>query len=90
MKLRSFFIFLLLLKRVISNLFGFQVKKLEREKRLGDIVDKTCKQTPDYSLCLSLLRSDPRSSSADTVGLGLILVDKIKVSLLHELIFDIR
>lgn len=57
---------------------------------MGDIVDKTCKQTPDYSLCLSLLRSDPRSSSADTVGLGLILVDKIKVSLLHELIFDIR
>ncbi|XP_010487590.1 PREDICTED: cell wall / vacuolar inhibitor of fructosidase 1-like [Camelina sativa] len=45
---------------------------------LGNIVDTTCKQTPDYTLCLSLLRSDPRSSSADTVGLGLILVDKIK------------
>lgn len=46
---------------------------------MGNIVDKTCKQTPDYTLCLSLLRSDPRSSSADTVGLVLILVDKIKV-----------
>ncbi|CAE5967584.1 unnamed protein product [Arabidopsis arenosa] len=45
---------------------------------MGNIVDKTCKQTPDYTLCLSLLRSDPRSSSADTVGLALILVDKIK------------
>ncbi|KAJ4886784.1 hypothetical protein Rs2_26532 [Raphanus sativus] len=43
-----------------------------------DIVDKTCKQTPDYTLCLSLLRSDPSSASADTVGLGLILVNKIK------------
>ncbi|KAJ4897898.1 hypothetical protein Rs2_24692 [Raphanus sativus] len=31
-----------------------------------------------YTLCLSLLNSDPRSSSADVVGLGLILVDKIK------------
>lgn len=48
---------------------------------VGDNVDKTCKQTPDYTLCLSLFRSDPRSSSADTVGLSLILVDKIKVSL---------
>lgn len=48
---------------------------------MGSIVDKTCKQTPDYTLCLSLLRSDPRSSSADTVGLALILVDKIKVYL---------
>ncbi|CAH2053495.1 unnamed protein product, partial [Thlaspi arvense] len=45
---------------------------------MGDIIDKTCKQTPDYTLCVSLLRSDPRSSSADVVGLGLILVDKIK------------
>ncbi|CAN8269193.1 unnamed protein product [Cochlearia groenlandica] len=45
---------------------------------MGDIVDKTCKQTPDYTLCLSLLRSDPRSFSADTAGLALILVDKIK------------
>ncbi|KAL0855405.1 hypothetical protein Bca101_060558 [Brassica carinata] len=45
---------------------------------MGNIVEKTCKQTPDYTLCLSLLNSDPRSSSADIVGLGLILVDKIK------------
>ena len=42
----SFFFFLLLLKRVINNLFGFQVKKLEREKRLGDIVDKKLEE--DY------------------------------------------
>ncbi|CAA7015608.1 unnamed protein product [Microthlaspi erraticum] len=44
----------------------------------GDYVDTICKKTPDYTLCLSLLRSDPRSSTADTAGLGLILVDKIK------------
>lgn len=46
---------------------------------LGDIVDGTCKRTPDYTLCVSLLRSDPRSSSADIAGLAIILVDQIKV-----------
>ncbi|KFK39050.1 hypothetical protein AALP_AA3G194200 [Arabis alpina] len=45
---------------------------------VGDFVDKTCKQTPHYTLCLSLLRSDPSSSTANTAGLSLFLVDKIK------------
>ncbi|CAN8257989.1 unnamed protein product [Cochlearia groenlandica] len=44
----------------------------------ADIVDQTCKKTFDYPLCLSLLRSDPRSSTASITGLALILVDKIK------------
>ncbi|CAN8272407.1 unnamed protein product [Cochlearia groenlandica] len=43
-----------------------------------NIVDQTCKRTPDYPLCLSLLRNDPRSSTADIGDLALILVDKIK------------
>ncbi|CAN8248282.1 unnamed protein product [Cochlearia groenlandica] len=43
-----------------------------------NIVDQTCKRTPNYPLCLSLLRSDPRSSTADIPNLVLILVDKIK------------
>ena len=38
---------------------------------MGNIVDKTCREIPD---------SDPRSSSGDIVGLGLIL--------LHNLFFD--
>ncbi|CAF1704815.1 unnamed protein product [Brassica oleracea var. botrytis] len=54
---------------------------------MGNIVDKTCKETPLTTLfvSLSLLNSDPRSSSADIVGLGLILVDKIK---LHRVITE--
>ncbi|CAA7048096.1 unnamed protein product [Microthlaspi erraticum] len=44
----------------------------------ASIVQQTCKETPDFNLCVSLLDSDPRSSSADTSGLALILVDKIK------------
>ncbi|VVA90754.1 unnamed protein product [Arabis nemorensis] len=43
------------------------------------MIDRTCKETPDFNLCVSLLNSDPRGSSADTSGLALILVDKIKV-----------
>ncbi|XP_010461598.1 PREDICTED: cell wall / vacuolar inhibitor of fructosidase 1-like [Camelina sativa] len=45
----------------------------------GSMIDQTCKQTPDFKLCVSLLNSDPRGSSADTSGLALILIDKIKV-----------
>ncbi|CAH2035973.1 unnamed protein product [Thlaspi arvense] len=44
----------------------------------ASIIEKTCKETPDFNLCVSLLHSDPRGSSADTSGLALILVDKIK------------
>ncbi|XP_010549010.1 PREDICTED: cell wall / vacuolar inhibitor of fructosidase 1 [Tarenaya hassleriana] len=43
-------------------------------------IEKTCKQTPNYNLCVSLLKSDPRGSSADTTGLALILVDHIKAT----------
>ncbi|XP_010479199.1 PREDICTED: cell wall / vacuolar inhibitor of fructosidase 1-like [Camelina sativa] len=45
----------------------------------GSMIDQTCKQTPDFNLCVSLLNSDPRGSSADISGLALILIDKIKV-----------
>lgn len=45
----------------------------------ASMIEQTCKETPDFNLCVSLLDSDPRGSSADTSGLALILVDKIKV-----------
>ena len=44
----------------------------------ASMIEQTCKETPDFNLCVSLLDSDPRGSSADTSGLALILVDKIK------------
>ncbi|PON93147.1 Pectinesterase inhibitor domain containing protein [Trema orientale] len=40
-----------------------------------DLIQKTCKQTPNYDLCVSSLQSDPRSSNADVRGLALIMVD---------------
>uniref|UniRef100_A0A1J3IH33 Cell wall / vacuolar inhibitor of fructosidase 1 n=1 Tax=Noccaea caerulescens TaxID=107243 RepID=A0A1J3IH33_NOCCA len=44
----------------------------------ASMIQQTCKETPDFNLCVSLLDSDPRGSSADISGLVLILVDKIK------------
>jgi pectinesterase inhibitor-like protein len=40
-----------------------------------DLIDKTCKQTPHYDLCLSSLQSNPESSNADVKGLAKIMVD---------------
>ncbi|RVW71581.1 Cell wall / vacuolar inhibitor of fructosidase 1 [Vitis vinifera] len=44
----------------------------------ADLVDQTCKQTPNYDLCVKTLRADPRSSTADVTGLALVTVDAIK------------
>ncbi|CAM8922412.1 unnamed protein product [Rhodiola kirilowii] len=41
------------------------------------LITTTCTQTPYKQLCVSSLKSDNRSSRADTAGLALILVDKI-------------
>ncbi|KAK9726946.1 hypothetical protein RND81_05G247600 [Saponaria officinalis] len=44
----------------------------------NDLVRTTCKQTADPSICEAALRSDPRSSKADTEGLILIMIDTVK------------
>lgn len=44
----------------------------------ANIILDTCKKTPNYSLCVSTLRSNPRSSTADVAGLGFILVGAVK------------
>ncbi|KAI5329089.1 hypothetical protein PRUPE_5G112600 [Prunus persica] len=44
----------------------------------ASLIDKTCKQTPNYDVCVSTLNSDPRSTGADVKGLGLIMVDAVK------------
>ncbi|XP_062105061.1 cell wall / vacuolar inhibitor of fructosidase 1-like [Humulus lupulus] len=47
--------------------------------KLNDLIESTCKQSPNYNVCVSSLRSDPRSSKAtDVEGLGLVMVDVLK------------
>ncbi|XP_059278091.1 cell wall / vacuolar inhibitor of fructosidase 1-like [Lycium ferocissimum] len=42
------------------------------------LIHNTCKNTPNYQLCISTLQSDPRSSDADITVLGLVMVDAVK------------
>ncbi|KDP27949.1 hypothetical protein JCGZ_19029 [Jatropha curcas] len=44
----------------------------------ANLIEQTCKRTPNYNLCVTSLKSDSRSSTADTRGLALIMVDVLK------------
>ncbi|KAK1568913.1 hypothetical protein Q3G72_030344 [Acer saccharum] len=41
----------------------------------NDLIESTCKTTVDPDLCVKILRSDPRSSSADVKGLAHIMLE---------------
>nr|WPJ73843.1 cell wall invertase inhibitor 1 [Morus alba] len=49
-----------------------------RASLASNVIEQTCKRTPNYNLCVSSLRSDPRSSDADVRGLALIMVGVIE------------
>lgn len=45
-----------------------------------NLIETTCKNTPNYDLCLSTLQSDSRTADiTDISGLALVIVDAIKV-----------
>ncbi|KAM3286116.1 hypothetical protein P3S67_024915 [Capsicum chacoense] len=46
----------------------------------ANLVQTTCKNTPNVELCLKTLRADPRSGSGDVTTLALIAVDAIKAN----------
>ncbi|XP_052620057.1 cell wall / vacuolar inhibitor of fructosidase 1 [Lactuca sativa] len=41
-------------------------------------IENTCKSTPSYNLCLSILLANPKSQNADLTGLALFVVDAVK------------
>ncbi|RDX64167.1 Cell wall / vacuolar inhibitor of fructosidase 1, partial [Mucuna pruriens] len=43
----------------------------------AELIERTCKQTPNPNLCVKLLESDPRGRNADLKDLALIIVDVI-------------
>ncbi|KAI5650948.1 hypothetical protein M9H77_36953 [Catharanthus roseus] len=45
----------------------------------ADLISTTCDQTPNDNLCISTLKRDPRSRKADVAGLGLIMIDAVKI-----------
>nr|XP_009780951.1 PREDICTED: cell wall / vacuolar inhibitor of fructosidase 1-like isoform X2 [Nicotiana sylvestris]XP_016510486.1 PREDICTED: cell wall / vacuolar inhibitor of fructosidase 1-like isoform X2 [Nicotiana tabacum] len=52
---------------------------LETSSSRNNLVETTCKNTPNYNLCLKTLLSDKRSAGGDITTLALIVVDAIKV-----------
>ncbi|CAN8264357.1 unnamed protein product [Cochlearia groenlandica] len=60
-----------------SHIFIFFVIltfSLSSAKSNTTIIETTCKNTHYYNLCVSALKSDPRSPTADTKGLAAIMV----------------
>ncbi|OWM71084.1 cell wall / vacuolar inhibitor of fructosidase 1-like [Punica granatum] len=41
----------------------------------NNVIEKTCRKTTNYALCVSTLKSDPRSATADPAGLASITLD---------------
>ncbi|KAK7291722.1 hypothetical protein RIF29_07095 [Crotalaria pallida] len=46
--------------------------------RNENLIESTCKKTPNYNVCIQSLKSNPGSSSADVRGLALIMVNVMK------------
>ncbi|KAL8139799.1 hypothetical protein V2J09_005820 [Rumex salicifolius] len=44
----------------------------------ADLIESTCRNTPNSQICESSLRSDPRSPAADTEGLIRIMIDVVR------------
>lgn len=44
----------------------------------ANLIEQICRRTTNYTLCVSSLKSDPRSSKADVKGLALIMMDIAK------------
>ncbi|KAM7462497.1 hypothetical protein LguiA_030618 [Lonicera macranthoides] len=62
---------------VFSLLLLFSVHQsfATRSFKKDDLVERVCKTTMDPSLCVSTLRSNPRSSSSDVKGLAHIMLE---------------
>ncbi|XP_074283951.1 cell wall / vacuolar inhibitor of fructosidase 1-like [Silene latifolia] len=63
---------------IFFSLIAYNILFAKAQTNPVNLIDFTCKQTPDYNLCASTLNSDPRSRSAkDMKALATILVDHV-------------
>nr|XP_011461722.1 PREDICTED: uncharacterized protein LOC105350666 [Fragaria vesca subsp. vesca] len=62
----------------LLTIFIIQIVFLPISHCRADLIDQTCKQTPNYNLCVSSLKSNPRSSATDVKGLAIIMVEVLK------------
>lgn len=72
------------MKKLTSHLFLSHVlillisQCINSTIRVDNLIEQTCKETPNYDLCISSLQSDPRSSNSDVKELAIIMIDVIK------------
>nr|XP_004296224.2 PREDICTED: cell wall / vacuolar inhibitor of fructosidase 1-like [Fragaria vesca subsp. vesca] len=59
----------------LLTIFIIQIVLLPISHCRADLIDQTCKQTPNYNLCVSSLKPNPRSSAANVKGLATIMVE---------------
>ncbi|KAL2459358.1 Cell wall/vacuolar inhibitor of fructosidase 1 [Forsythia ovata] len=57
---------------LMFNLYGIPQEKDQ------NLIETTCRNTPNYQLCISTLSANPGSINTDVTGLGLIMVDAVK------------
>lgn len=60
---------------VLEAVFSFTFFSVTNSDK--SLIETTCKHTPSFDLCVSTLKSDPRSSSADVAGLAHIAADNV-------------
>ncbi|XVF30201.1 hypothetical protein REPUB_Repub16aG0037000 [Reevesia pubescens] len=83
--MKSFIIFLFLL---------FPAEAFRPTFLLGNLLERTCRRTPFYELCIWSLKSNPESRDADVKKLAKIMVDSLKtkatdtLDLIDELLQD--
>lgn len=57
---------------LMSHVHGIPQRKDE------NLIQTTCRNTPNYQLCISILKANPTSIKEDVAGLGLIMVAAVK------------
>ncbi|XVE87251.1 hypothetical protein DITRI_Ditri18aG0101500 [Diplodiscus trichospermus] len=86
-----------MMKSLIIIIFLFLVFPVDAFRPtllLGNLIEKTCRQTPFYDLCIWSLKSNPESRDADVKKLAEIMVDSLKtkatetLDLIDELLQD--
>ena len=79
---------------IIFLFFLFPVEAFRPTFLLGNSLERTCRQTPFYDLCIWSLKSNPESHDADVKKLAQIMVDSLKtkatdtLDLIDELLQD--
>ncbi|KAK8661851.1 hypothetical protein V6N13_091442 [Hibiscus sabdariffa] len=68
---------------ILQALFCFTFFPLSHSA--NSLIESTCTKTPFPDLCISTLKSDPRSSTADVSGLALIVADSVNAEAMATL-----